>query len=471
MEKILDIQWYSWWEWDNLYFWPKDSFYASKNIEIRKDLSWIHLTPKLEDTWWVFDDNITQMVSLKTFWINGWVIVCTENGKIYLNWVLKHTIASWVNAFDEIYGIWVQNVSWTDYIYYITASSFWAFKIYKSDTSLTTFSTLSDPSWVLQYSAWNPNFIQTLQNNGMLYIWVKNKVFAMDEFEIVEELLVLPEREEIRWITQYLNNYRIYTKLEETWVQYLWDWIDQFPDSRQEWYNQSILWCINDWAVDYVVLWTSELYSDLYIVQWTQKAPLRVNLEWWTRGFRKYMSIREWIVYISWFRQDLAEDWVYTYWQYYPWTPKSLSLSYSMLDDEAFQHHCHTESFSYFSRTDNKVYKISHWQTWLTYADSWYIITYMFQWNVWQDMFFKIQKLRYSLNWWQIKLYTRLSKNDTFSLYKTITEANIIDIWPNEFNVTNYPDFNEIQFKIELIKWVSWTPEVKRNTTWFTLTN
>lgn len=163
-ERIFDLQWFSWWESDDFYKWPADSFYSWENIEIRKNLSWVQIEAVLADTWWTFDSQIACMVSLNTLWIVwGWIITCLYNWKIYLNWwsettwALKTTLATWTASWDKIYGVWVNEVSGTQYVYFISSTSSWTWKIHRSTIAL-------DFTWWVSYrtytvSSWTTSFI------------------------------------------------------------------------------------------------------------------------------------------------------------------------------------------------------------------------------------------------------------------------------------------------------------------------
>jgi len=480
MERIWQINSFNWWESDDLIQWPANSFYEWENIEVRKNLSALQLAPLVEDTWWVFDDTISYMVNLETLWVEIWgIVVCLENWKIYLDWVLKETLSTWTNAYDEVVWIWVnEDLTWTQYIYYITATSFWSWKIHRSTTDLATFDVSYRDFSVAKGNSW---FVWVINDTGLMYLGINNKVFLMEQDEIVQEFLLLPKQEVIVWFTQFQGTFKIYTNLINTWVQYIWDWVSEAISYRQEWENQPILWVTNDWAKDYTILWFNENYSDLYLIQWTQKQELRVNLETSSdsRILGRYLSIREWIVYISWgLTWESSNFWVYTYWNYYPWSAKSLVQSYSW--PNSFLHHCHKNTTSYFADTNNKVFTISHNNPPSDYAASWYVVTNLYQGFMWEEKAFNYMKVWFELNWWEIKIYARTSMWWGWALIKTIDDATYwskksLRLDKNELmdNSVSLWTFNELQLKFLLTpsSWWANTPKLYQPTTWLTVIN
>jgi len=321
MERIWQINGFDWGESDDLIKWPANSFFAWENIDVRTNLSATKLSPKLEDSWWVFDDNISFMTNLETLWVSWWgIVVCLENGKIYLDGTLKTTLATWTAAHDKVKWIGVNiDTGWTQYVYYISKTSSWSWEIHRSTTDLATFNV-----WYKSYTvtSWAVSFVWTINDSWLLYIAVKNKILLMDDTEVVQDFLILPAQEEVKWFTQFQGNFKVYTNAQQTGVQYVWDWSTEAPSYRQEWINQPILWVVNDWAFDYAVLWFNENYSDLYLISGTQRQELRVNLETaaYSRILNWFLSIREGIVYISWGKTwQSTNEGIYTYGNYYPW--------------------------------------------------------------------------------------------------------------------------------------------------------
>lgn len=483
MDKFSDIQSFSGWEADTPYRWPANSYYQWENISLRKDLSWVELSSSLTNIWWSIDWDIIAQANLQTLWVNnGGIVICTDTGKVYLDWVLKTTFNTSTAAHDRVVWIWVNtHNNGTQYVYYITQTSFWNGQIHRSTTDLDTFNT-----WYREFSVSSGtiDYVGLIRDGSDLYIAVKNKVLVLDNLEIVTDYLLLPDEETIMFFSQFLGNYRIYTNLEYTWVQYLWDGIDSLPYARQEWINQPILWGTNDGATDYLVLWYNESFSDLYRVDGTQKTELRVNLESnaWARILWGKLSIREWIVYISGWRTGESDtEGIYTYGNYFPWTAQSLVQEFSAPVWESILYHSHSVNFSYFSCTDWNVYRIDHKNkpTTLWYASSGYIVSLMYEAWVWEDLNMIRFKLAFELNGWQIDIYARTALWETFQLIKSVESSDYNTLWKvdvdyNEMkrNWANFWEFNEIQFKMVLTRGSTQnSPKIKRFTAFFTTVN
>ena len=214
--RIHDIQGFSWWEWDDIYKWPANSFYSWENAEIRKKLNCVYATPKLVDTGWIFDDDIVYMDNLEKFWLS-WIIVCLENWKIYVNWwsetagALKYTLNTWTSNHNIVRWIWkLKLASWTTYLYFFSDISSWEWKIHRATTDFTTFVQLHRTFNVYWWLTLDK--ISILNEPTRLIFWVRDKVFELDNLEVVNEFLTFDEDKEICFISKYGLKYRVYVK-------------------------------------------------------------------------------------------------------------------------------------------------------------------------------------------------------------------------------------------------------------------
>ena len=478
MERIFDIQGFSWWESDDIYKWPNDSFYQGENIDVRKNLSWVQLSAWLVDTWRSISWTITYMENLENFWLS-WILICTDTWNIYLNWTLKFTLATWTTAWNRVYWVWSLFIAWTQYLYFISWDSSGAWKIHKVNTNITL-NTASHRAYTC--SSWSNQKVIVLQRDAFRFLfWKSNNIIEIEDTEIVTDRLKLPSNEFIIWFTEFQSNYKIYSNVWTVWMHTFRAYWEKDPSYRQQLKNQPILWVVNDWAYDYAILWYSLNYSDLYLISWTQKQELRVNLEASenSRVLSWDLSIREWIVYISWWLSwESNKYWVYTYGNYYPWTPKSLVQEYWINWTQQFTYHCHTINISYYACNDWKVYKSdcnnppANW-----YATSWYVVSKLYEGNLWEEKVIKKIKIWFELETaTSFKIYLRKNIWDTFLLAKTVDSiwTNNYDwkksliIYENEIKSLWLWIFNTIQVKIELFRWTSWyktkKPVVKRIT-------
>lgn len=475
--RIFDITSYIWWESDDIYKWPDNSFYSAENVDIRKQMNWVKLSCALTDTWLVFDATITAMLHTDELWIPWWLITCLSNGKIYLDSNLMVTLSTWTTAWNQIIWIWYNVIGWTKYIYLVSKTDSWTGQIHRTNTSLTDWSWISLLTYNVQ--PWTVLEATTFNNWGLLYIGVQNKILMIDALGSLTYPLILPADEVFKKITKFQNKFYLYLNKGNWWKQYRWDWISESPEYSQEWTNLGIMAVTSDWAYDYAILWFNEEYSWLYQIAWTQKSELRVNLEKSpnSRVLDWYISIRKWIVYISWWKSGQSSNyWIYSYWNYYPWTPRSLVQEFSWTTTK-FKFHTHTIATSYFADANNKVWYVTFDNPALVYPTKWYIVTKMYDWIQWEEYSRQKIEVAYKLvDWSSIKIYIRTDFDDDFTLLKTLTfsdnwnEKNYTINW-DEIQALELWNFNEVQLKIELYKGTSWTPEIKRITSFLEVIN
>lgn len=473
-DRIFDIQSFTGWEADNIYKWPENSFYSSDWIEVRKDLSYATLSSKHVDTGWTVSGNITCIANLSELGIAwGGIVICTSSGNVYLNGVLKNTFTS--NTRVDWIGV-MTNSTGSQFVYYYSTPVAGAWVIHRSTSSLSTF-IQGHRSYAATGTIYNDNsIIQIINNNGLLYATICNCIVELDKTEVVSNALILPTEESIYGFTQFQNNFKIYTNLGNSWVQYFWDGEANLPYYRQLWNNQRVLWVVNDGGLDYAILWYDRYYSDLYLIQGTQKSELRVNQEntSWARFFRGNISIREGIVYISGGRSWAWEEGVYTYGNYYPGTNKSLSRIIN--DSDIILLHAHDSQYSYFTTaTNNKIYKIEHGvvPSNLGYVSTGNLQTLMINGQMIEEFSIKKIKIAYKLKTGtSIGVYIRKDESASFSLIKTLDFATYggkksYTIVQQEISSANLWNMEEFQIKLVLNAWSNWsiyayTPSVGR---------
>jgi hypothetical protein len=229
------------------------------------------------------------------------------------------TLVDGTQPYNRIRGIGTMVVSGTQYLYYFTDTFFGNGQIHRSPTDLSSFN-LAYRTYTTSAGTSASN-VTVLKKAGDLLFHKNNKVMRLSSIEVVDDRLELPSTEVIVRMTQFQNNYKVYSNSQSTGVQYVWDGDNTTPDYRQEWVNQPVLGVTNDGAYDYAILGFNSSYSDLYLISGTQKQELRVNLESasWSRVFAGDISIREAIVYISGGQTGESGNYgVYTYGNYYP---------------------------------------------------------------------------------------------------------------------------------------------------------
>lgn len=455
-------------EQDNDYIWPAWCFVSGIWVDIRKNPPFLKASARMEEEF-TYDDDICLQKNLEEIWLS-WNLVCLDNGKVYIDDTLKFTISTGTSAWNRVLWLgYISDVSWTPYIYLISDTSSWTGKIHKCPTNLSTHTA----SYITYETSWSVilDKIPVINETTRFVFWVNNKVFEMDNQEVITQYLEFPDNEEVSAITEFQNFYKVYSNIVSSspvsWIRRGWDWTSYEVDYKIHWKNTPILDAVNNEAFDYVVAWYNKNYSDLYIVAGSQSQPKRVNPEWklnW-RKFWPYISIRLGIIYISWERNGIK--WIYTFWSYQPWFPESLVLEFvpTMTNTNDFLHHTHTETKSYFSCADNKIYSVSYNTPPDNYVNNCIVETKYWTWNKlftqksldYMYVGYYLPNANYSINvyarkgTWSYKLLTTITDHTKEWVMISAIEFKSIDLW----------DFYKLQLKFELI----W-PEDQTDSAW-----
>lgn len=460
---------HTWWEADNARQWPPASFQFAKWVDVRRQPWEVTLWNSLVDTWWTVTDSILFIDNLDQYWWSG-IVYCCNDWKVYLDWVLKQTINTWTSAHNRIIWMAYMNVSWTDYLYFISKTSSWGWEIHRATLNLATWNI-----WHISYTAnswaWNiTDKAPTISEAARFIFGVWWRVFEVDNAETLTTKLTLPNIEDVLWITVFQNQYKVYTNTQnEHTVQYSWDGSSTAFDYKTDWQWTPLQDVVNDGWYDYVIAWDN-ISSDLYRVAWTQREELRINEIWWARLFNNHISIRQWLVYISW-RTDLWTSWsdvfwIYVYGNFYPWYWKALVMDYPLSSD-AMLWHTHTAQISYFACNDDKVYKINNSSE--TLHTSWVITSLKYDWWPWNA--YQKKYIDYAYIWFDnvsatktLKIY---AKKDWawdlwYKLLKTIdwdySTVNWLVLSKEEFASLDLWDFYDLEVKVEFVWTTSSSP-------------
>lgn len=446
-------------EQDTEYIWPAWCYDTWIWIDNRRNPPFIKSSPAMveEYTYW---DSICLHKNLEDFWLSG-QLVCLDDWRVYVWSTLKFTINTWTSAWNRVLWVgYISDVSWTSYLYFISDTSIGTGKIHRVPTTIASHTA----SYLTYTTEWSVilDKIPVINETTRFIFWVNNKVFEVDNQEVITNYITFPNNQEMVAITEFQNRYTLYYNTISTspihWYQAYWDWfsyeIEWNPIIRY-WYPT--LAVVNAWAYDYAISWFNENYSDLYLVAGSQWQPIAINPEAKlnSRKFYPYISIRAWMVYISW--EKLWVKWVYTYGDYHIWFPKSLTMEFveSVTWTNTFLHHTHTSTKSYFSTDDDRVLSISYNDPPANYVNNTLVYSKYYIWN-WLHT---LKSIDYMYVWYQlpsasysIKIYAR---KDTwsFKLLSTITDhtKEWLLIEASEFSGVDLWDFYKLQFKFELI--------------------
>ena len=320
----LQISWnnFTWGISDNKYQSQPGRYYQAYNVDTRR----YDVTPsKKHKIVYTYPENINCVFSTSV--IDGGVnnIVWLSDGKIYQDSTLKHTLTLW----QEGYKIGYLNVWGTYYLYYFNDKlpSSTPKYIHRSGIDGGWFS-----DWHLTYDSteWNPNYVPPA---GMIVIseWVRiifshyNKIFEIDNTETVNELISLPPSENVVWITQFQNSYKIYTT---TWFieskVYLWDWLWSLVETDVKLWGIAITSVVNNWAYDYFVA-----ENNLFMMAGVQYQKLYHKIQ--ESGRMRILWVVEDDVYI--YNNNLNSNKTISIYGSKPWYSKSFTPIYAVSDE------------------------------------------------------------------------------------------------------------------------------------------
>ena len=207
------FRWANWWIADDIFTGIQNSYFSSKNVEIRENAQWISLSKKLASATTTTDVvNVIVKVTDNMFialW-NSWVCKKCKNG----NW---SNVSTWLST---------DFISWAlfnEYLYFCTKT-----KLYK--VAVSDFSSSSvTPSEVSSLTSTKHH--PMLVSMGDLYIWNGETLSKVDVSNVYSDLFTL----EKEWVI---------TKIDDLWWairvitqsalgnsnMYLWDWVADEPD-------------------------------------------------------------------------------------------------------------------------------------------------------------------------------------------------------------------------------------------------
>lgn len=314
-----------WGQTNDEYAWPANSFWNSKNVELRRNtrevtLSW-NVNNQVFTVWWV------PMAIYGTQSINK--LVFCSNGKIssLTNPLLRSNTntASWSYNYRNVVQYWtISGKPWllvlaSKYIHtiaYDTTSLPWTVV-----EDVYTFANTNEHkpycifNWDLLIGDWN--YIQKIERTWSTY------VVTSSTFSSTTALIGIDITESILWIFELWDQIVFFTDK----AQYFWDWYNSAYDRRVPWnetivsvsqFKTSFNVITNDWV--FITLWeTSTGYDRVEIqkeeVYWTN--PKRLNQ---TYSYTNSMKTKNGITYFwGWDDGELC-----SYGYYTPWMPKIL---------------------------------------------------------------------------------------------------------------------------------------------------
>ena len=208
------FRWANWWIADDIFTWIENSYFSSKNIEIRENARWISLSKKLVSATSTSSTIYTITKATSTLYLafgDSWVC------KKQKNW-------NWSNINLWISGVIVSSAVFNDYVYFATTT-----KLYKA--------TISDMN---SNASVTPTEVTTLVNHWQhpmlvsmwdLYIGNGEKLWKVDLTWVYEDMFTLEKWGIIIKLNDLWGAIRVTTQ-SALWNSniYLWDGVNDEPD-------------------------------------------------------------------------------------------------------------------------------------------------------------------------------------------------------------------------------------------------
>lgn len=278
------FRWANGWIADDIFTWINNSYFSSKNIEIRENSKGISLTKKLASATTTTNAiNVIVKVSDNMFialWNSGVCKKC-KNG----NW---SAVSTWLST-DAISG-----AVFNDYLYRCSATKL--YKVAVSDLSSASVT----PTEVSSLT--NSKHHPMLVSMGDLYIWNGEKLSKVDVTNVYSDLFTLEKWGIITKLTDLWWAIRVITQ-SELWNSnmYLWDGVSDLPDETVPliWYVTYQTQIFNGYP--YIVT-----NRGLWILDWYKIYPLKkcddfADIENWIWVYNERLIIA-------------GSKWVYSWW-------------------------------------------------------------------------------------------------------------------------------------------------------------
>ena len=205
------FRWANWWIADDIFTWIENSYFSSKNIEIRENARWISLSKKLKQdttaTW-----EITCMIKIDpttylAFGKGGIIKQCS-------NW----TWSDISGASGDIISACLFN----DYVYWTTATKLYCVAVSGLSASITP---------TEKHSLENSDYHPLLVSMWDMYIGNGEKLSKIDVTNVYEDMFTIEKWSKVMKLNDLWWAIRIITQ-SKLWNSniYLWDWVADEPD-------------------------------------------------------------------------------------------------------------------------------------------------------------------------------------------------------------------------------------------------
>jgi len=266
------FRWANWWIADDVFTWIENSYFSSKNIEIRDNARWISLSKKLKQdttaTW-----EITCMIKIDpttylAFGKGGIIKQCANGTWSDISW-----------ASGDIISACLHN----DYVYWTTSTKLYCVAVSSLSASITPTEKHS-----LQTSDYHPLLVSMWD----MYIGNGEKLSKIDVTNVYEDMFTIEKWSKVMKLNDLWWAIRIITQ-SKLWNSniYLWDWVADEPDQ-----TIPLTWYVTYQAMIYN--WYPYLITNkwLWILDWYKIYPLKkcddfADIQNWITVYNERLTI------------------------------------------------------------------------------------------------------------------------------------------------------------------------------------
>lgn len=420
------------WTLYKLIFWPS---YISRYTWTPTTTVWLSRPA----TWWDWLNSWSQMI--KTAWSTTAITAsCTIVGSSYyrLEVVTSH-ITAW-NITVTLWGAWstVISTNWSTLIRVTASTTAWLVITPSNDFNWWVEFTTSVWLWVIEewwlqmtWCYWS--IMPLLEDTWDLYIWNENKLWMLDNAWVLDTKITLPIGNIIVAITKVDDQFILWTKDDQWWRVYYWDWVSEAPTRVIYWYNEKIQQVINQWNYHIVMTWWDfgikkiwisngnnkenvfeiKEWSWLYQTSNTLVPPLPLYWGWSSDNIYTNNVETLWdMVFIPWYNKIIA------YWKRIPWFPNAFNCDFALKQTKI------TAMYAYewelrVAYDDDKVitYKLDNYESMQDATTSYYFG------NRWYMSLTPIaQLISQEKNWVSLKLWYKTPTNTFMNIYYAINK-------------------------------------------------
>lgn len=269
------FRWANWWIADDIFTWINNSYFSSKNVEIRENSKWISLSKKLTPAT-TTSSSINVIAKLQSDLLVAWWVwgVC-----------YKCDSGTWSEMTTWLSKARYSAVAFNDYLYRCHNDALYKVSIsdFKNNSTIT-------PTKVNDLE--NTTYHPMLVSMGDLYIWNWPKLSKVDVSNVYSDLFTMEKWGIITKLNDLWGAIRVITQSELGNSNiYLWDWVSEVPDETIPliWYVTYQSQIYNGYPYLVTNRWLGIL--DWYKIYPLKKCPDFANIQNWIWIFNERLII------------------------------------------------------------------------------------------------------------------------------------------------------------------------------------